>query len=295
MKKSFYLFLHLLITGFYTQAQVKVQEVINAERSFAKMAITQDTRAAFLANMSENSLLENKGKLEKGRPIYQNLPPDTTGKLIWDPAVASISASGDLGYTSGPYKYQVKGKDVAFGDFATVWEKQPDGQWKFVIDLGNSHASTATTWKLNDVKTIAPALVKSRKKEEADLIKIDQNLAAKIQPGSAAGYQEVLHPEARILRRGKAPYISEVEKQALFAENTNLKFTPEGFKLAAAQDLGVVYGSCFVVRSDAGANAEQKGVYMHVWRKDPVKGWQLLHESISVHPPAPSGEQKPSN
>src|SRR5690349_24523860 len=106
MKKILLLIVSFFLFSLYTQAQVRVQEVITAERSFAKTALTKDTRAAFLAYMSENSLLENKGKLVKGRPIYQNMPPDTSGKLIWDPVVATIAASGDLGYTSGPYKYQ---------------------------------------------------------------------------------------------------------------------------------------------------------------------------------------------
>ncbi|MDQ4141570.1 MAG: nuclear transport factor 2 family protein [Bacteroidota bacterium] len=295
MKIFVILFLHFVFLGFNSQAQVRVQIVINAERAFAKMAITQDTRAAFLANMSENSLLEQKGKLVKGRPIYLNLPPDTTGKLIWDPVIATISASEDLGYTSGPYKYQVKGKDVAFGDFATVWEKQPSGQWKFEIDLGNSHAPTLTTWKINEVKTIVPAPVKSRNKDEVDLIEVDQTLASKIQPGSAAGYLEVLHPDARILRTGKAPYLTEAEKKALFVEKTSIQFTPEGYKLSSSHDLGVVYGSCKVTTSGSDQNSSQKGVYMHVWRKDPEKGWQLLHESINVHPPAPPAEKKQIN
>ncbi|QMU28636.1 DUF4440 domain-containing protein [Adhaeribacter radiodurans] len=290
MKKFLLLVVSFFIFSLYAQAQVK--EVINTERYFAKMALTKDTRAAFLAFMSENSLLENKGKLVKGRPIYQFMPPDTSGKLIWDPVVATIAASGDLGYTSGPYKFQVKGKDVAFGDFATVWEKQADGKWTFVIDLGNSHGNTGIAWMENEVKTIEPAAEKNQKREKVDLIKIDQNLAAKIQPGTPAGYQEILHPAARLLRTGKAPYVSEAEKKTLFTEKTNLKFKPEGYKLAAAQDLGVVYGSCTATTQDSEKDTTLTGVYMHVWRKDPIKGWQLLHESINVHPPVPPAEQK---
>ncbi|WP_115372292.1 hypothetical protein [Adhaeribacter pallidiroseus] len=59
-----------------------MQEVINTELAFAKMAVDQETQAAFLAYMSENSLLKKQGKLIKGRSVYLNLPPDTSGKLI---------------------------------------------------------------------------------------------------------------------------------------------------------------------------------------------------------------------
>ncbi|QNF34938.1 DUF4440 domain-containing protein [Adhaeribacter swui] len=269
--------------GISATAQTPVEEVITTELAFAKLAVDQDTRAAFLAYMSDNSLLERQGKLIKGRPVYLQLPPDTSGKLIWYPTIATSSAAGDLGYTSGPYSYQVKGKAVAFGDFATVWEKHTNQKWTFVIDLGNSYEPIKEQSPPGKIEKINPANSKNLKNSSTDLLKIDQNLNAQIQLGLASAYVKVLHPSARLLRTGKPPYTTTAEKETLFAQKVTLQFKPEGYRIASSNDLGVVYGSCTLLEPNSDT-APQQGAYMHVWRKDAQKGWQLLHESINLAP-----------
>ncbi|MGH9702005.1 MAG: YybH family protein [Candidatus Acidiferrales bacterium] len=63
-----------------------------------------------------------------------------TLSITWKPMTASISASGDLGFTVGSYeitKTDDKGKQVvATGKYVTIWRKQPDGSWKVVFDTG---------------------------------------------------------------------------------------------------------------------------------------------------------------
>jgi len=58
------------------------------------------------------------------------------------PFHADIAASGDLGYTLGTYELRAKdeaGKaTVAYGKYCSVWKKQPDGSWKWVVDVGTS-------------------------------------------------------------------------------------------------------------------------------------------------------------
>jgi uncharacterized protein (TIGR02246 family) len=62
--------------------------------------------------------------------------------LDWQPIDASVSASGDLGYTYGTYTltypHTAQGKRVEHGKYTTIWRKQKDGKWRFVLDTGNS-------------------------------------------------------------------------------------------------------------------------------------------------------------
>jgi ketosteroid isomerase-like protein len=62
-------------------------------------------------------------------------------QLTWTPALADISASGDLGYTYGTFEFRSKGKDgkptVSHGKYTSVWKKQNDESWKVVLDMGN--------------------------------------------------------------------------------------------------------------------------------------------------------------
>ena len=67
--------------------------------------------------------------------------PDGT-TLTWTPVKAEMAASGDLGYTYGNYVYTAKNKDgklaANHGKYTSIWKKQKDGQWKVVVDMGNS-------------------------------------------------------------------------------------------------------------------------------------------------------------
>jgi len=62
---------------------------------------------------------------------------DTTFVLIWEPLYEKISESGELGYTYGLHTNtdKVTG-EVTKGTYVTIWLKQPDGSWRFVLDTG---------------------------------------------------------------------------------------------------------------------------------------------------------------
>jgi ketosteroid isomerase-like protein len=63
---------------------------------------------------------------------------DTGFVLTWEPLYADISRSGDMGYTYGLYKSFIKAdSSVSRGKYVTIWKKQPDGSWKYVLDGGN--------------------------------------------------------------------------------------------------------------------------------------------------------------
>ncbi len=70
---------------------------------------------------------------------FADLPEGT--RLSWKPFRADASRGGDLGYTLGTYEFHSKdadGKDVTrYGKYCSIWKKQPDGTWKWVVDIGN--------------------------------------------------------------------------------------------------------------------------------------------------------------
>ena len=60
--------------------------------------------------------------------------------ITWKPMTASISSSGDLGFTVGSYEITKAGEKskqiVATGKYVTIWRKQRDGSWKVLFDTG---------------------------------------------------------------------------------------------------------------------------------------------------------------
>ena len=69
--------------------------------------------------------------------IFLNAQEDTSFTMTWMPSGADIASSADMGYTYGVYKV-VTADTTLTGTYLNVWKKQPDGQWKFVIDSGNA-------------------------------------------------------------------------------------------------------------------------------------------------------------
>ncbi len=112
---------------------------------FSKLSSEKGTGAAFLAYMDENASLYPAGQnIVTGRENiskhFENEQPDT--RLTWKPLQAEVARSGELGYTAGIYEYKFldnNGHPVyRNGKYVTIWKKQSDGSWKFLLDIGNS-------------------------------------------------------------------------------------------------------------------------------------------------------------
>ena len=256
----------------HLMGQSSIKELMKAETAFARLAAETNVRDAFLANMCEHSMLENNGQLVPGVPAYRQLKPDSTFKLSWYPTTAAISLAGDLGYTTGPFDLKAGDGLSVVGTFATVWEKMPSGDWKLLIDLGSAHAAVPNR-KKTKLRSILPDKVQAGS-TDSDLLAADSTFAALLAKNTPGAYRQVIHSSGLVLREGLTPIMNEAGTDSLTA---GIKFTPQGSRISASGDLGVVYGRC-VVNPELPTAAN--GVYMHVWRRDAIKGWQMLHETI---------------
>jgi len=74
------------------------------------------------------------------RDFYAAVPPGTS--LTWRPVYAWVTTSRDLGFTVGESVATGRGPSGAaiqrFGKYLTVWQKQRDGTWKFVVAGGSA-------------------------------------------------------------------------------------------------------------------------------------------------------------
>ena len=61
---------------------------------------------------------------------------DSSVILTWQPVGGDVGASADLGYTYGVFSMQT-GDSARRGTYVTIWKKQANGRWKFVLDSGN--------------------------------------------------------------------------------------------------------------------------------------------------------------
>ena len=105
--------------------------------------VAQHGHAAFVTHFAEEGVEVVDGGGFDNKEAIRKQPPWPEGtSLTWTPVKAEMAASGDLGYTYGNYVYTAKNKDgklvANYGKYTSIWKKQKDGQWKVVVDMGNS-------------------------------------------------------------------------------------------------------------------------------------------------------------
>jgi ketosteroid isomerase-like protein len=141
----------LFILAFFFSCKEKMKEenntdnskadIVAADKAFSKMSEEKGTQAAFLEYIDSTGVLLRPNSLPlvgADAVDYISQDNDTSYTMTWQPMGASISTSGDLGYTYGTYLLKFKNKDsVVKGTYISVWRKQYDGKWKFVVDAGN--------------------------------------------------------------------------------------------------------------------------------------------------------------
>jgi ketosteroid isomerase-like protein len=121
-----------------------VHRVREADSAFALAADLQGTGEAFAAYVAPQGGVFAGPELVTGMAAvraYYDEQQRAGGNLNWRPVFADATASGDLGMTVGEYVFTGRGANGTvvqrFGKYLTIWQRQPNGDWRFVIDGGN--------------------------------------------------------------------------------------------------------------------------------------------------------------
>ncbi|MCC3154510.1 nuclear transport factor 2 family protein [Hymenobacter sp. BT770] len=268
---------------FNSQAQAPHAAVVAAETAFAAQAMQESTPAAFLANSAPKAWVTENGKWANAQDVWRSRPARPGSRLTWYPVLADAAQSGDLGYTTGPWTALLNDKPQASGEYVTVWRKQPDGKWKFVVDMGVERIGTAPAKAATvpQPRLLAAAATPSTAPSNI-VLEVDRKFAAAqlLKPGAA--YQQHLSTEARLYRPG----LSMMQGAAAAANMKNLdggyQFVPVDGYLAAAGDLGYVVGT--LQRSRGAKHPEENGSYLRIWRREAVDGWRLVLEVFNFAP-----------
>jgi ketosteroid isomerase-like protein len=115
--------------------------LLKTDREFSDLSEREGMFKAFLAYIADDGVvLKDYSYPSVGKETlkkYYSQQTDTTFTLRWAPVFEKISESGDLGYTYGFWTNTNKltGR-TANGTYLTIWQKQKDGSWKFVLDTG---------------------------------------------------------------------------------------------------------------------------------------------------------------
>ena len=124
-----------------SRREAAIEEIRQSELNFSALAAEAGIPEAFLHYAADEAILvRNEEKIE-GKPAIQayfdarHLPGV---QLSWSPEKVDASLSGDMGYSVGSYMFSLPDStgqiQTTKGVYRTVWKRQPNGEWKFVLD-----------------------------------------------------------------------------------------------------------------------------------------------------------------
>jgi len=115
--------------------------ILDTDRSFSKLSEQKGFKYALIHYIDSKGTFLRPGNLPivGGQAInYLSQLDDNSFTLTWEPKGGSVAISGELGYTFGVYSLKPNNKDtVLYGTYVSVWKKQTDGNWKFVLQSQN--------------------------------------------------------------------------------------------------------------------------------------------------------------
>ncbi|MDB5284239.1 MAG: hypothetical protein JWO06_3314 [Bacteroidota bacterium] len=120
-------------------------DLLQTDIKFSELSQQKGRNAAFIEYADSGATMLRPNSMPiMGKDSIVNmlaLHPDSTHKLSWIPVYAGVARSGDLGYTYGTFVLDITGKGSMRGTYCTVWKKDKDHKWKFVLDTGNEGLS----------------------------------------------------------------------------------------------------------------------------------------------------------
>jgi ketosteroid isomerase-like protein len=273
-----------------------LQGLINAERSFSKLSEEKGVKEAFLFYLADDSIVF-RPKPVPGRNVYEATSEDSPALLSWEPAYAEVAPDGDLGYTTGPYEIKDRSKPAdpaRYGHYVSLWQKQPSGLWKVVLDVGISHPQPG--FRPMEVMTRKDTsrpkrLVKVDKLAELNnLLKVEAEFSARAAAdGVIDAYAAFAHDDIRFYRDSLLPVTGiESLRRESSKSPERLSWEPMDGDVSRWGTLGYVFGTAEV---EGGAAAGRAGLssYLRIWRKTAEGRWKI---ALDLAVPVPPEEKR---
>jgi len=286
----------VLMTGIsHAQTETSpLKEMVQTEQAFSRTAEEKDTRDAFMSFIADDGLLFRPNAVN-GKKWMQEHPVPASDKhplLAWQPVFARVAASGDLGFTTGPWEFKSDRSDekpAGYGHFVTIWKKQADGSWKFAVDLGISHPDSAgplKLWDVSDERTAKPSKLVNVLEEQKKLTAQDRAFSDQgLKDGLIKAFTSFSATDIRLYRNDRLPFVGrEASLSYLSAIKLNFVWKPTRSDVARSGDLGYTVGTYEAVpTNDPTGKVTELGNYLRIWQKQ-NGSWRIV---LDVTNPVP--------
>lgn len=242
----------IVIYGFAiaVDAQIGVQAIMEAERSFSTTVGEKGAKAAFIEFLTDDAVIF-RPEAVNGKQFWQQHGGDIP-VLRRTPLFADAASNGLLGYTTGSWQSTRRDKGielVSYGDYVTLWERRNGNGFRAILDIGTSYDEPAS----NDEKLMKPPGGGDSNKYGWSPTDVAMKfLRVSMEPeGLAAAYKEFAGDDIRLMiDREPAVY----GRKAVIAKTKRFRSTKFPFKLAMFQsaDMAYFWNPCRFQNSDEG-------------------------------------------
>ena len=260
--------------------------IVAAEHAFAADVAKLGVREGFLRWLAPSSVVFRPGPVN-GRASYSAMPAGGHGLLSWQPIHAAVSAAGDMGWSTGPWIWQrdsTQRKPDAFGDYMSVWRRQPDGTWKAVLDCGIGHAEPgrADTALTYSAPVPGTSLGSRPLAARQSLYQADASFARfAASEGVAGALARYATDDIIVLREGAQRFKGRsMAHDSLAARERQARLVSYAQYVARSGDLGYTYGS-FVSGS---SSTPDSAWYVHVWHRGAAATWRMAFQVVMPVP-----------
>ncbi|HEX8367878.1 MAG TPA: nuclear transport factor 2 family protein [Pyrinomonadaceae bacterium] len=275
MKKIAILFL-IIFSSVGAFAQSDLQKLYDTEKAFERAAAEKGINQSFIEFSAPDGVCFNPRPVNC-REYWKSRPASPAG-LFWNPNFVDVSSNGALGYTTGNSIYRPKGKDdrdAYYGQYVTMWQRQPNGTYLAALDLGVSHdkpAGIETAWKSPED---SGRELNEKKFSAADASTAFFETATK--QGLSKAYKAFLAEDARLLRDGKQPILGKQNASAEFKNDKTRIFFAKRSVFVGAADMAYVSNS-YTIGDKSGKQIE-KGNFLQIWKLRGGK-WQIVLDAF---------------
>jgi len=288
------LLLLLSSSGYGQTVTSPLKQMVETEQAFSKTAADKDTRVAFMSFIADDGLLFRPNAVN-GKKWMQDHPVPPSDKhplLAWQPVFAGMAASGDLGFTTGPWEFKSDKADATpagYGHFVTIWKRQPDGSWKFAVDLGISHPESGgplKIWQVSDEPPVKTQKLVNVPDEQKKLTAQDRVFSDEgLRVGLIKAFTSFASTDVRLYRNERLPLIGrDASLSYLSAIKENFVWKPTQIDVARSGDLGYTVGTYEAVAAgEPGGKVTESGNYLRIWQKQ-NGSWRIV---LDVTNPVP--------
>ena len=263
-----------------------LSSLVQAEKNFAHMSVEKGIRDSFLANLADDAIVFDPGPVN-GKELYTKRSP-SEAQLIWEPIFADVSNAGDMGYTTGPWEYKKTKSDArpaAYGQFLSIWKRQPDGPWKVVLDGGVDNPAPIEKESPGPImpNELASRAAVDLKTARKSLAAAEKEFDAASEKNAGAALIAAAADNIRVFRNGRFPAVGRDAAQLMIGyDHGKLTAKRMGGGISRSGDMAYSYGEYSNIRLDG----TEHGYYVTIWRMSLGGDWKLAVDVRKHEPPA---------